>query len=113
MLCRLGKSFGLNPKKGDGMGTRKKGILEKMVRAVMRLCQGAKVRVGTKSSEEFPVKVGVHQGSVLLPLFGIVVDVVTESARGLMSKIIYADELVVMAENMDGLRERLKMEGCV
>ena len=32
-------------------------------------------------SEEFEVKVGVHQGFVLLPLlFAIVVDVITEKA---------------------------------
>jgi len=35
---------------------RKKGIPEKIVRDVMSLYQGAKVRVATKLSEEFPVK---------------------------------------------------------
>ena len=34
-------------------------------------------------SEEFDVKVGMHQGSVLSPFpFVVVVDVVTELARG-------------------------------
>ena len=39
-------------------------------RAVLSLYVGAKirVRVGLELSEEFEVKVGVHQGSVLSPL---------------------------------------------
>ena len=63
---------------------RKKGIPEVIVRAVMSLNEGAKtrVKVGLELSEEFEVKVGVHQGSVLLPLvFAIMVDVVTENVR--------------------------------
>ena len=63
---------------------RKKRLSEVMVREVMSLYDGAKtrVRVGSAYSEEFEVKVGVHQGSVLLPpLFVIVVDVITENAR--------------------------------
>ena len=47
-----------------------------MVRVMMSLYEGTKkrVRVGQELSEEFEVKVGVHQGSVLSPLvFAIVV----------------------------------------
>ena len=88
---------------------RKKGIPEKMVRAVMSLYEGAKtrVRVGLELSKEFEVKVGVHQGSVLSPLvFSIVVDVVTWKVRnGLMSEM-YADDLVLMSETMEGLNEK-------
>ena len=45
---------------------------------------------------------------MLSPLiFAIVVDVVTEHAReGLLSKILYADDLVLMSESLDDLRER-------
>ena len=59
-------------------------------------------------SEEFEVKVGVHQGSMLSPLvFAIMVDVVRESVRnGLMSEMLYADDLVLMSETMEGLREK-------
>ena len=51
-------------------------------------------------SEEFFVKVSVHQGSVLSPLlFVMVVDEVTENARkGWMKQILYADDLVLMVE---------------
>ena len=89
---------------------RKKGIPEIMVRTVMSLYEGAKtkVRVGLELSEEFEVKVGVHQGYVLLLLgFAIVVEVVTENVRnGLMSEMLYADDLVLTSEMMEGLREK-------
>ena len=76
----------------------------------MSLYDGAKtrVRVGSAYSEEFDVKVGVHQGSVLsLLLFAIVVDVITENARrGVVNKLLYADDLVIMSEDMEDLKER-------
>ena len=80
------------------------------MRAVTSLYEGAKtrVRVGLELSEEFEVKVGVHQGSVLSPLvFAIMVDVVMESVRnGLVSEMLYADDLVLMSETIEGLREK-------
>ena len=87
---------------------RKRGIPEAMVRAVMSLYEGAntRVRVGLELSEEFEVKVGVHQVSALSPLlFAIVVDVITESVRnGLMSEMLYTDDLVFTSKTMEGLR---------
>ena len=69
-----------------------------------------KVRVGSETSKEFWVQVGVHQGSVLsLLIFAIVGDVVTEHAReGLLNEILYVDDLVLMSESMDDLRERFQ-----
>ena len=56
---------------------RKKGIPEVLVRSVMSLYEAAKTRVivDYELSEEFEVKVRMHQGSVLSQM---VVDVVTE-----------------------------------
>ena len=67
----------------------------------MSLYEGAKTRVRV-GLELFEVKVGVHQGSMLLPLvFVIVVDVVMESVRnGLMSEMLYADDLLLTCETM-------------
>ena len=81
----------------------KKGLSEVIVRAVMSLYDGAKTRVRVRSaySEQFKVKVGVHQGSVLWPLlFAIVVDVNTENARtAVVNELLYADDLVIMSED--------------
>ena len=78
----------------------------------MSLYKGAetKVRVGSGLSEEFSVKVGLHQGSVLSPLlFAMVIDEVTENARkGWMKHILYADDLVLMGETMKELRENFE-----
>ena len=88
----------------------KKGLAEVLVQAMMSLFEGSrtKVRVGSRTSNEFGVRVGVHQGSVLLPLiFAIVVDIVTEHAReGLLNEILYADDLVLMSESLEDLREK-------
>ena len=49
---------------------------------VCMMVQRQRVRVGSAYSEEFEVKVGVNQGSVLSPLlFAIVEDFITENAR--------------------------------
>ena len=62
----------------------------------------------TDLSEEIEVKVGMHQGSVLSPfLFAVVVDVVTEFAReGALSELLYADDLFLMSETTEGLRNK-------
>ena len=59
---------------------------------MMSLYEGAmiRIRVDSELSEEFEVKVGMHQGSVLSSiLFALVVDVVTEFAReGVLSELL-------------------------
>ena len=88
-MC-TGNRYLIGYRKNDGMGLRKKGLAEVLVQAVMSLYEGSrtKVRVGSGTSDEFGVRVGVHQGSVLSPLiFAIVVVVVTEHAKeGLIIK---------------------------
>ena len=86
-----------------------KGLPEVIVRAVMSLYHGAKtkVRVGSESSEEFLIQVGVHRGSVLLSvLFAIAADVISENAKGLTNEILYADDLVLVSESMENLKEK-------
>ena len=60
------------------------------------------VRVGEGYSEEFEVKVGVHQGSVLSPmLFIIVLEALSREFRcGVPWEDHYADDLVIIAESL-------------
>ena len=52
-------------------------------------------------TEEFEVKVGMHQRFVPLPfLFTVVVDVVTEVCQRGCTELLYADDLVLMSETM-------------
>ena len=59
-------------------------------------------------SGQYEVKVGMLQGYVLPPiLFVVVVDVVTELAKGgALCQLLYIDDLVVMSETIKGLRNK-------
>jgi len=114
----LEKAFDRVPRKVIEWALRKRGVNEGLVRAVMRLYEGArtKVKVGTGMSEAFDVKVGVHQGSVLSPfLFVVVMDVVCGHVmEGSLFEILYADDLVLMAETMEELQLKFdKWKGAI
>ena len=53
----------------------------------------------------FIFKVGMHKGSVLSPfLFAVVVDVVTEYAKQVaLSEPLYAHDLIMMSETIEGI----------
>ena len=84
---------------------------EWLIRTVMELYAEActVVRTDARLSGSFEVKVGLHQWSVLSPLlFAAVMDVVSIEARiGLLSELLYADDLVLMAPTMEQLGSRV------
>ena len=85
---------------------RKKEIPQVLVRSVMSLYEEAKTRIRLDSclSEEFDVKVEVHQGSVLSPfLFAVVVEFARE---GVLSEFLYDNDLVLMSETIKILRNK-------
>ena len=55
------------------------------------------------------MKVGLHQGSVLSPLlFAVVIDLVSgEARRGLPSKLLHADDLILMLPTIEQLGRRV------
>ena len=88
-----------------------KGGDEWLICTVMALYTEACTVVRTYAglSESFEMKVGLQQGSVLSPLlFAAVMDVVSSEGRsGLRSKLLYADDLVIMAPTMKQLGRRV------
>ena len=68
------------------------------------------VRVNGRESKAFSVRVGVHQGSVLSPLlFIIVLEALSREFReGLPMELLYADDLVLVAETEELLMEKLR-----
>ena len=62
-------------------------------------------------SQGFDVKVGVHQGSVLSPLlFIIVMQALSNNFKeGLQWELLYADDLILVAESEEKLRERIEI----
>ena len=90
---------------------RKLGVDEWIVRLVQGMYSNARsrVRVGDGYSEEFEVKVGVQQGSVLSPLlFIIVLEALSREFRcGVAWEDLYVDDLVIIAESMEECVRRL------
>lgn len=68
------------------------------------------VKQNGRVSNGFQVKVGVHQGSVLSPLlFIIVLEALSRTFRqGLPMELLYADDLVLMADTEELLIEMIK-----
>ena len=92
---------------------RKLGVKEWLVRAVMAMYKHDRTRVRSYDgsvSEWFGVNVEVHQGSVLSPLFFIIVmEAVTHNVReGLPWEMLYADDLVLVGKCEEELKEKLR-----
>jgi hypothetical protein len=97
-FVNLEKAFDRVPREVTRWALQKPGVEEWLVSKVMAMYDGVEtvVRAVEGDSESFPVKVGLHQGSVLSPLlFIIVMDAVTTELKvGLPWHLLSADELV-------------------
>ncbi|GJX85066.1 retrovirus-related pol polyprotein LINE-1 [Tanacetum coccineum] len=89
-----------------------KGAPGRYLKVLRDIYEGAKTRVRTsvRDTEFFPVEVGLHQGSAIsLYLFALILD---EISRGIQEDIpwcmIFADDIVLIAESAEGLNNRLE-----
>ena len=82
----------------------------KMVEAMYENTTG-RVVVGSGMSNEFQVNIGLRQGSALSPLlFILVMELISRkiSTTDAMKKIMYADDLVIVAEHREELQGALE-----
>ena len=107
----LEKAFDRIPRKVIWLALRKLSVEEWIVRLVQGMYANARsrVRVGEGYREEFEVKVGVHQGSVLSPLFVIIMlEALSREFRSVVPwEDLYADDLGIVAESLEECVRRL------
>ena len=107
------KAFDTVPRKMAMVTLRWMGAPEsevKMVEAMYENTTG-RVIVGSGMSNEFQVNIGLRQGSALSPLlFILVMELISRkiSTTDAMKKIMYADDLVIVAEHREELQDALE-----
>ena len=89
---------------------RWRGVPEKLVRLVEATYHGTPTVMRTTHgrTDEFPIKVGLLQGSGLSPfLFIVVLDVISEEFRcGLLCELLFADNLAVVTDTEVEMQRR-------
>ena len=109
----LEKAFDRVPREMVMATLRWMGVPEAEVRMVEGMYEKttARVVVGEGASEEFEVKIGLRQGSMLSPLLFIsVLDLISRKTvmNDAMKKLLYADDLALVANGKQQLQDTLE-----
>ena len=106
----LEKAYDRVPRELIYWSLRKKGVPEEMITKVKMLYTEAKTRIRTSKgpTNEFHIKVGLHQGSALSPfLFVTILDAISQHCRiGIPWELLFADDLVIIATSKEELQRR-------
>ncbi|KAK3552129.1 hypothetical protein QTP86_001507 [Hemibagrus guttatus] len=101
----LEKAYDRVPREELWYCMRKSGVAEKYVRVVQDMYERSRtvVRCAVGQTEEFNVKVGLHQGSALRPfLFAKVMDQLSEEVRQESPwTMMFADDIVICSESRE------------
>ena len=91
----------------------KKGVRVAYIKAIQDMYKGVttNVRACGKVTKDFPISIGLHQGSALSPyLFNLVVDVLTEPIKEEIPKcMLFADDIVLLAESKKEINSKLEI----
>ncbi|KAL6543328.1 hypothetical protein OROHE_010848 [Orobanche hederae] len=109
----LEKAYDKVPREVLWWALAKKGLSRKYIDIIKDMYEGASTSVHTNvgRTEEFPITIGVHQGSALSPfLFAIVMD---ELTRGIQTDVpwcmMFADDIVLIEETKVGVQQKLEL----
>ncbi|KAL5157078.1 Outer envelope protein 64, mitochondrial [Glycine soja] len=90
----------------------KKGVRVAYIRAIQDMYDRVSTSVRTQGgeSDDFPITIGLHQGSTLSPyLFTLILDVLTEQIQEIAPRcMVFADDIVLLGESREELNERLE-----
>ncbi|KAL6561568.1 hypothetical protein OROMI_017169 [Orobanche minor] len=109
----LEKAYDKVPREVLWWALAKNGVSRKYIDIIKDMYEGAStsVRTNVGRTEEFPITIGVHQGSALSPfLFAIVMD---ELTRGIQNDVpwcmMFADDIVLIDETKVGVQQKLEL----
>ena len=91
------------------LGSTVQEMGEKYVRLVQDMYEKSETvaRCAVGTTESFKVKVGLHQGSVLSPLFAAIMDRLTNEVRGEPPwTMLFADDIVICEETREEVERR-------
>ncbi|XGW10231.1 hypothetical protein V3C99_012037 [Haemonchus contortus] len=110
--CDLEKAFDRVPRDVIWYALRQHGVPEELIEWVRILYTSPKSRVQTAAgtSTDFPISVGVHQGSALSPLlFVVVMDAITKDLQKPAPwTLLYADDVMLASEDKSELESQVQ-----
>ena len=105
----LEKAYDRVPRSEVWRCMRGKGVSEKYVRLVQDMYDGAQSHVNSciGPTEDFTIRVGLHQGSSLSPyIFDLIMDVISEGVRDNAPwAMLFADDIVLVCKTKAELRK--------